>query len=283
MAKFNYTDAEISQLIEDIFTGAISESFLPKDFYLSIAEYLIRGVEQGLKGGINSVKWGEADAELAAALQENIYLFSAARTFQQTLEMSEALTDDEGKLISFKDFQQAATEIYAKYNGGSFMDVDGEERTLNGWLETEYNTAIQQASNAKQWNKIEKQKETLPYLRFVAVGDELECEICGEMDGICAPVDDDVWLENTPSLHFNCRCVMEQLDKEEGESEESEQDEIDTAVEKADVPENFRYNAGKQQEVFSTEGESKHPYFSVPKEYKEFAKNNFGLDLPDDE
>jgi len=282
MAKFNYTDAEISSLIEDIYSGAKSESDLPEDFCLTLAKYLTKGVEQGIGGAIDSVKWGEADAALAEALQENIYLFSAARTFQQTLEMSEALTDEEGKLISFKDFQQAATEIYAKYNGGSFMDVDGEERTLNGWLETEYNTAIQQASNAKQWNKIEKQKETLPYLRFVAVGDELECDICGEMDGICAPVDDDVWLENTPTLHWNCRCVMEQLDKEEGEAEESEQDEIDTAVEKADVPDEFKYNAGKQQEVFSTEGESKHPYFSVPKEYSKFARDNFGLPLDDE-
>jgi SPP1 gp7 family putative phage head morphogenesis protein len=282
MAKFNYTDAEISSLIEDIYSGAKSELDLPEDFYLTLAKYLTKGVEQGIGGAIDSVKWGEADAELAAALQDNIYLFSAARTFQQTLEMSEALTDEEGKLISFKDFQQAATEIYAKYNGGSFMDVDGEERTLNGWLKTEYNTAIQQASNAKQWNKIEKQKETLPYLRFVAVGDELECEICGELDGTCLPVDDDFWDANSPEAHYNCRCVLEQLDKEEGEDNESTQEEADAADDAASVPENFRYNPGKQQEVFSTEGESKHPYFSVPKEYSKFARDNFGLPLDDE-
>ena len=278
MAKFNYTDAEISSLIEDIYSGAKSELDLPEDFYLTLAKYLTKGVEEGIGGAIDSVKWGEADAELAAALQENIYLFSAARTFQQTLEMSEALTDDAGVLRSFDEFKQAANEIYVKYNGGN---IDDEIRP--GWIETEYNTAIQQASNAKQWNKIEKQKETLPYLRFVAVGDELECDICGELDGTCLPVDDPFWDANSPEAHFNCRCVLEQLDKEEGEDNESTQEEADAADEAASVPENFRYNPGKQQEVFSTEGESKHPYFSVPKEYSKFARDNFDLPLPDDE
>ena len=283
MAKFDYTDAEIETLIGDIYSGAISQLNLPEDFYLSLAKYLTQGVERGMGGAIDNVKWGEADAKLAESLQENVYHFSAARTFQQTLEMSEAMTNEDGKLISFKDFQEEARHIYARYNGGDITEADGSTQQLTGYLQTEYNTAIQQASNAKQWNNIEKQKETLPYLRFVAVGDELECEICGELDGVCLPVDDDFWDANSPEAHFNCRCVLEQLDKEEGEDNESSQEEANTADEKADVPENFRYNAGKQQEIFSTEGESKHPYFSVPKEYSKFARGNFGLPMMDED
>jgi len=268
----NYTQAQIDAYVSGLYNGDLSPTDLPVDLYYAIADKLLGGVKEGV--GSLSVEFGAKDEELISVLSENIYMFSAAKTFQQTLEMSDAMTKD-GELIPFKDFRLSAQEIFVKYNGG---ELDNEIKP--GWLEAEYNTAIIQASNAKKWKSIEKQKETFPYLLRVAVEDEAECEICGELNGICLPVDDPFWVENGGASHFNCRCLIEQVEKAEGEDLESDEDEVDEAVEKANVPDGYKYNPGITDEIFSTEGKSKHPYFSVPKEYIKFAENNFNLKIP---
>lgn len=278
MADFNYSDEEVKKLIEDIHAGSVNPLNLPEDFYLTLGAYLDKALEQGFGKALDNIQFGTPDRELMAELRENIYMFSAARTFQQTVEMSDALVNEQGEIRSLKEFRQAAEEIYTRYNGGKI-----EDEIRSGWLDTEYNTAVTQAMNAKKWERVQQQKDVLPYLRRVAVQDELECEICSELDGITAPVDDPIWGQVAGAAHFNCRCIEEQLDKEEGEKEEWEPDEMEEAVKASNMPDEFKYNPGADREVFSASGESKHPYFTVPKEYKEFAKNNFDLPLPIDE
>lgn len=269
-----YSQQEIDALFEAIYNGDINPLNLPEDLYLSVSEYLLKGMKQGFGEKSMSIEWGLKDEEMIASLTQNVYMFSAARTFQQTLEMSEALVDKDGELLTFSEFKKAAGEIYTRFNGGEI-----EDEIRPGWIEAEYNTAVIQAQNAKGWNDIERRKDVLPYLSYNAIDDA--CEICAPFNGITLPVDDPFWDENAPENHFNCRCLLEQLDQEEGESQESDEDDIKSALEETKgVPEDFKYNAGKKGELFSSEGKSAHPYFSVPKEYQEFAKENFQLRFP---
>lgn len=260
-------------LVKGIYDGSIDPLNLSDDLYESTVAYLKEGIAKGFDS--NKTGFGEPDYELFTELQDNIYFFSAAKTFQQTLEMSEQLVDDKGELRSLKAFKEAAEQIYVKYNGGQLGDD-----VQPGWIESEYRTAVIQAGNAKKWQQVEKRKEILPYLQRVAVQDEKECDICSELDGITAPVDAPIWNSIAGAAHFNCRCIEIQLDKEEGEDKEWSEDEMKEAVTKSDMPDEFKFNPGKAKEIFSTEGKSTHPYFIVPKEYRKFAENNFDLDIP---
>lgn len=269
-----YTDEEMDSLMKRIYNGEVNPRDLPEDVYLEIADYLLDGVKKGFGGGVSFTATDEA---LYASLQDNIYLFSAAKTFQQTLEMSEALTNDKGELLSFTDFKEAATNIFIKYNGG---DIDDEVKP--GWLEAEYNTAISQASHARRWNDIEKQKETFPYLIRNEIDDASECEECSAINGVCLPVDHPFWNENAGDLHFNCRGFVDQLEKEEGKKAETDNGELDERLDNR-TTEAFMFNPGKSEEIFATEGKAQHPYFNIPKEYAKFAENNFNLTIPDEE
>jgi SPP1 gp7 family putative phage head morphogenesis protein len=261
--------------IEGIFNGDIDPFNLPEDVYQAIANYLAGGIEKGIGFSADKVEFGTPDYDLINELRDNVYLFSAARTFQQTLEMSDALVGPDGEIVSLKDFKEAASEIFTRYNG-----ADTDEEIKPGWIETEYNTTITQAENAKKWQDVEAKKELLPYLRRVAVGDDIVCDICGELNGITAPVDDPIWDEVAGAAHFNCRCIEEQLELEEGENNQWTDDEMQEAVDRSKMPDEFKYNPGKQKEIFSTEGKSQHPYFSVPKEYQAYAERNFDLPIP---
>lgn len=256
---FEYSEGFIRALIEGVYEGEITRYDLPEGLYYAIADYLKKGLYQGFEYTLDTAEG--ADLALLTELRENIYMFSAAKTYQQVKDMTEAVVDGEGKLRSFKDFAEIADGIFGEYN--------------KTWLKTEYDTTIGMAQNAAKWNDIEAQKEVLPVLRYSAVGDENTCEICGPLEGMTAPVDDPVWDSIMPENHFGCRCLVEQL--EEGETTKNK-DELVAQVEENMNP-MFIMNPGKDKVVFSED----HPYFHVPKDDTGFAKTNFGLPIPDED
>lgn len=274
MAKLKYSKSQIEKLFVDVYNGEVDPANLPEDLYLSLAEFFLSGVKEGFGG---NVIFGDADEKLTKALTENIYYFSAAKTFQQTLEMSESLVNEEGKIRPFDEFKNVANEIYVKYNGGEI-----DEEIKPGWLEAEYNTALSQAGHAKKWDDIQKQKEILPYLIRNEIDDSAECDICAAVNGVCLPVDHPFWIENGGDIHYNCRGIVEQAEQEEGEDKEWSDADVDEATTKSNEAgrdDSFKFNPGHAQEIFSTEGKSQHPYFSVSKEYVKFAEENFNLPL----
>lgn len=267
---FKFADQYIAALIKGIFLGEITEYELPENLYYSIADYLKSGVYKGygvdfakLTKQINEsviTKFTEGDLELLTELRSNVYMFSAAKTYTQVKEMTEKLISEDGKITPFNEFKAAAEEIFDTYN--------------KDYLETEYNTAVASGQSAVKWESIEKQKDVLPFLQYSTIGDA--CQICAPLDGLTAPVDDPSWNTIMPPNHFNCLCIVEQLDKEEGEAKETEDKESIVEGSEGHMQDIFKMNAGKDGYVFKED----HPYFSVPKADVEFARNNFGLDIP---
>ena len=200
---FEYSQEYLDDLLKGIFEGRIDPRNLPEDLYHATAKELNNGVVEGFGRSLDNIEFGGPDFNMLSQLRGNVYLFSAAKTFQQTLAMSEALIDEAGDLRTFNDFKKEATKIFSSYN--------------ENYLRAEYDTAISQGGNAAKWIDIENKKDILPYLRYVAVGDGRVCPICSKFNDVTLPVDDPFWKENAPANHFFCRCIMEQLEKEEGE------------------------------------------------------------------
>lgn len=243
---------------------------LPKAVYSFNANKLKTALYKGYAASTAKISYNSPDFRMLKKLHDNIYMFSAAKTFQQTKDMievadkmSKSLSSGD-QIASFKEFRDKVDEINVQYN--------------ENWLSTEYRTANARASNAANWERFEQQKQTLPYLRKVVVEDELTCEICAPLDGITLPVDDPFWDEFAGDLHFNCRCFEEQLDEDDGADNESDSDEVDQLSEdqgeKMDAM--FKTNVGKNGEIFDGE----HPYFDVPRQYADFAMRNFDLQIP---
>lgn len=249
-----YTDKQISKLLDGIFDGSITEFDLPVDYYNAVAEYLKQGLYKGFGSDLASATG--KDLELLTELRENVYMFSAAKTYNEVKEISSLLVDGNGEIRTSAEFNKLGRETYDLWN--------------NDWGKTEYNTAIGQGTMAVKWNEIEKNKEILPLLRYSAIGDA--CDICAPLDGMIAPVNDPVWDSVMPLNHFNCLCTVLQLD--EGEPT-ADRESIVADVEDRMQP-IFVNNAGKTGEVFTKD----HPYFDVP---KELGRSNFGLKIPEND
>jgi SPP1 gp7 family putative phage head morphogenesis protein len=270
----NYTEDQIKELLKDVFDGKITQHDLPEDLYYAIADYLKEGLYQGF--GIDLTRltekvttrtltegWSETDLDLLSELRENIYMFSGAKTYQQVKDMRDLLSGED-KITEWADFRDAARSIYKQYN--------------ENWLSAEYDTAIGQAQNAVKWDLIEKNKELMPYLKYNAVEDNNECEICEPFNDLIAPVDDPIWSWAYPENHFKCRCTVDQIDKYEDVTLTSDDEKARLTSEVGDkMDDMFKMNAGKDRVVFSEE----HPYFEVEKGDRDFAKRNFDLPIPE--
>jgi len=259
MAEYNfkYSDEQRDALIRQVFEGVITIDTLPED----LIEAIVKTLTQAVEVGFGEIVFGEIDEKLIELLKENVYMFSTAKTFSEISEMQFSLVED-GNIMPFNAFKEKATEIFTRYQGGKIIEAN-EEIIKPGWLEAEYNTAIAQANNAKKWNQIESQKEALPYLRFSTAGSP--CEECLPLEGITLPVDDPFWDDYAPEIHYNCRCVLEQVDDYEGKDTESKHEDIDNAIEAVDMPDEFRFNPGKTGKIYS----DSHPY------YQGFDKKEF--------
>lgn len=268
-----FSKKQIEWLLLGVYKGKITQNNLPRDLYFAIADYLKIGVYQGFGGSLNSISKDISngsrsigDLDLLNQLRTNVYMFSGAKVFQQIREMSLAskIVTDEGVIRPFNDFRKDALGIYEQYN------VD--------WLKTEYNTAIGQAQEAAKWQKIEEQKDILPYLKYSAVIDSKTSEICRPLDGIVAPVNDPIWKKIAPLNHFNCRCLLLQLDKEDGERQATLDSLKNKKVGETEsmMQDLFKMNPGIDGYIFKKD----HPYFEVQPKDRSLAKRNFDLPIP---
>ena len=255
-----YTDKQIDDLYNDIYNGIVTQENLPEDLYLAIGDRLKSGLYEGYGASLKDLTLGTPDYELLKELRQNIYMFSGAKTYQQVREMADLVADSK----TFTDFKQKVTPIYKQYN--------------DDWLKAEYDTAIGQAQQARQWNDIQRDKDLYPYLRYNAVLDSKTSDICRPLDGVTLKVDDKFWDNYTPLNHFRCRCTLDKLDKYEDVETTPKSKVKDLEKELGDtVDDVFKMNAGKDKYVFSDE----HPYFKVEPKDKGLAQKNFNLPIPE--
>jgi hypothetical protein len=245
--KPKYSEEQLHNLLENIYNGDVTIDDLPKDLYIALGEYFQKAIIKGFGSNdfVNDV--------LLNDLRDNVWLFSAAKTYAFTNAASDLLLKEDGVIKSFSQFYKDGQELAGVY--------------LENWAQAEYVTIIGQSQMAEQWRGIEKNKDITPYLTFSTAGNP--CPECAPFDGLTRLVDDPIWNKATPLLHFRCACILIPSDDAKLSSDSFVDDlPIDT------IPEDFRNNPGKTGEIFT----SANPYFQdVP---KELSKTNFGFKIP---
>lgn len=204
----------------------------PFKLVLNIANQLQQAIEKEFK--VQATSAGYQDA-FFAHLQNNIFVFSAAKTFTEYQELSTLLLDENGKKRSWQSFKDEALKIHQKYN------VD--------YLATEYITANRTAQMAGKWQVFGKTKHLFD-LQIDTAGDDKVRPDHQKLHGLTRPYDDPIWDRLWTPFDWRCRCSIRQVAKGTRLSNEEELKNLPKS------PNAFRFNAGKQQLIFSNE----HPY-----------------------
>ena len=242
-------------LVDGVFQKVIHIGNLPKNIYQKTAGKLAEGVFKGYGKNMMEVVFESPDYAMLLDLTENIYMFSAAKTYQQVRMVTDLLTIQEYK-TNFYKFKKAAGEIFEEYN-------------VN-YLKAEYNTAIGSSRMAAYWQQISEEEDVLESLQYETVGDARVRPTHKSLDNIVRPVEDKFWDNYFPPNGWNCRCTVKQVTDEDKTN-------LRGFKRPNDVPLEFMMNSGKDRIVFSP----KHPYFKVAKGDKALAERNFNLPLPE--
>ncbi|WP_290654472.1 phage minor head protein [Idiomarina sp.] len=82
-------------------------------------------------------------------------------------------------------------------------------------LETIFRTNLQSAYAKGQWQSIEENMSSMPYLMFDAVDDSRTRPEHARLDGIVLPVGHSFWDTHKAPLDYNCRCGVIQMSWED--------------------------------------------------------------------
>ncbi|MEZ5017353.1 MAG: phage minor head protein [Flavipsychrobacter sp.] len=231
-------DKLFDRIAKEVYEGKLDGEQLDEELNNFVATHLMNGVTEGYGKGFAEVDYNTPDAEMMARLEQDVYWFSSAKTYNELVELNLALVDDSGAIRSFVDFKQAAAAIHDRYNVR--------------YLQTEYNQAIASSQMAGKWVRIQEDKEILPLLRFNTVGDKRVRPEHAMLEGITKPVDDPFWDTYYPPLSWNCRCDVDQV----AEGNITPDDKVRTP----ELPDVFKDNVGKKGIVYPKE----HPYHELP-------------------
>lgn len=161
------------------------------------SDLLINGFKKGWQKG-NTVNLAEApgftygseDPFMLWAFEQNLFRFSASKTFAQLQELNQLFKEAK----SFEEFYQQAkakTDIFNK-----------------AWLETEYNTALLTGEAASTYYRLLAQAQIFPYWEYKTVGDALVRPEHAALHGLILPANDPRWKLIFPPNGWNCRCYI---------------------------------------------------------------------------
>lgn len=120
-----FNDEEENRILNAIYLGFITPEHLDYKSYILIATFLETECYRGYGKSINEVTPGDKDESLLRGFKHNIFAFSAAKVFQQTLE----LINDRNKTID--EWLLKARIIFKKYNS-EYLAVEGDSSYHQG-------------------------------------------------------------------------------------------------------------------------------------------------------
>jgi SPP1 gp7 family putative phage head morphogenesis protein len=243
------TPEEVEKILRKIFLGIYNPLSLPKKLYKKVAEKLTSGLYIGFGKSLPDLAYDTPDFDMLIHMRENVFLFSAAKTFNYVLA-TEGLIIEGDKVLPYQEFKKRAKEVYNQYN--------------DSWLQAEYQTAVGSGQVARAWNEFAPDA----ILKYSTSRDSHVSEVCRSMEGVTRPKNDPIWTTNSPLQHYRCRCQL--ITSVLYESKPLPQGIVAP-------PKEFAFNPGIKKQAY----DKSHPYFTdIPSKYKTFAKENFGLPLP---
>jgi len=220
--------------IEKVFKDELKDGQIHEGYYFRVAQKLTEAVMRGLGG--SSFKATDYRNTLKAYLEENIFAFSAAKTFAKMQFFKSKMTDDKGDVVSYNAFRNAVIPINRAFD--------------DNYLRAEYNSAISMAQSADKWQSLQQYE----LLEYRAVIDNKVRKSHKDLNGKIFKSDDPLLNEIFPPNDWGCRCTM--IPAPVG-AKADKQSVLIGATKSANVKPYFKRNVGKSKMIFD---ENKHPY-----------------------
>ena len=147
--------------------------------------------------------------------EEHAHQFTVSRLARLDLlqDIREQLTRSVGGDLSRRDFMRNAEQLLAQagwWGEKVVVDPSTKEEVLTRFdparLKLIYDTNTRMAYAAGQWERVERNQKTHPYLRYITKQDERVRAAHRSWNGVTLPVNDPFWQTHLPPNGWHCRC-----------------------------------------------------------------------------
>jgi len=246
---------------EELIIEIYGSDGLVKELPSWLYAYTATSLDSSFWAGFGNVPVGDDILNNKAyEFRQNIGRFSGAKTYQNAKELSDYVFDDDGKKRPFAQFREKALKMNEKYN--------------TQWLRTEQDTVVAQAQMARRWHKFESEKDILPVLEYLTVGDGRVRASHKKLNGLRLRVDDPRWRSILPQNEFGCRCTVIQSSELQTTPERTVKSKTKLLMQDFRRNPAFDMNPYYDEVIFKEYGKGKASYFNAP---KKDLKNNFGF------
>ena len=225
-------------------------AFIADDLKDSHVQPLIQQTRDIFNEAVKSGIKHEIPELMQQHFDENVYLFSGAKTYRQLKEVTDMLRDQNRNIKPFHQFFSDVRQVHNTYN--------------QNYLQAEYIFATQSAQMAEKWNEFQEDGDRYN-LQYRTANDDRVRDEHQALHDTTLPPSDPFWSKYLPPNGWRCRCTTVQVRK--SKYPESNSKNAIEAGERATEGRNdiFRFNPGKEQIIFPKH----HPYFTeMPKTEK---------------
>lgn len=204
------------------------------NLHLKTAEQLIKAVSDGF-GNIDS---SDDDRKiLISKLKQNIYAFSAAKSFTQMQYYRDAMVGEDGNILSTASFIKKIADTGEIFN--------------KTHLTAESENAHYSAIMADKWDRFADDD----WLQYSTVGDSRVRPSHAILDKHTAPKSDGFWKSNYPPNGWSCRCTV--VPGKENHQNSLTRPEAGKQLKEENKDTPFYNNVGLSKVIFK----ENHPYF----------------------
>jgi len=258
------SEEQVFDIAQAILSGAIDLDQLPIENYEAVGFSIWEIVQQAFGVNLDNVDKNSELFTAMTAYKENVFQFSAAKTFQMVKDGQSLMFDVNGI--------KKTIDVFAP----QFKALEGIQN--GAWLDAEMDLSRKMSNASKLWMDIQEDKKLFPLLKYVTVGDQRVRDEHVLLDGIVLPVNHAFWKNHFPPNGWRCRCTSEQLQEDE-EPITPVTSELIKVIAKQTIklPSLFNFNPGIELKIFR----GSHPYFAVGNKYQFLKEKNFRLRIPE--
>jgi len=258
--RMPFSEERIEDYLLGVHAEVITKENLSVDYHERVAIQLEQALVIGFGATLTGINYTSPLYETFIKLRENIFVFSAAKQYQQVRTMSEFIYD-KGVKSTYTEFRQLARKVFIEYN--------------DTYLRSEYITAIGQSQMAKEWVEADQKKDLFPYLTYRTQRDSRVRDEHATLDGITLPVNHPFWNTYMPKNAWRCRCFT--VSKARAKVTDLTERDLSDLEDEKKFPPVFRMNPGKDGLIFNPKH---HPYFFVAKGDAGLKQQNFKMPVP---
>lgn len=183
----------IRQVMKAIYDGTADD--IDPDLFREVLRILRQAQEEGERKAEEPMS-----PEFRQRVDYNTAAFSAFKVHRLQGDMTRRLTDENGVLKPFEQWSNDVQPIASHHCGA--------------WLRTEYDTAVLRMQQAADWQRFERDSDIMPCLEWMpstSLHPGADHKIYWHT---VLPVDDPFWSRHRPGDRWNCKCWLQNTDKQ---------------------------------------------------------------------